>query len=263
MKNLVRSAGFILLLLGSIACGPAPVAQPRPAADVQPIPVSESNSAGSEANTEPGLIWEGFTEFGDGNAETCKSLRVGPGSQAVVGECETIETAGQVQEFQNQAWTEMLDRFAPFEYSSDAEKVIFRGTGQIEGPAWQRAIATWARFTYGELFTGRVGAAVRTSLSWSLGEVPGQPGSCGRLLVLNFGYAYRNVEPCGGGQLQSTVGGWLETDELEQFDAWLYGREAVYQNDSYFAGEGAQPMSEAEQAELATWVESVYGRLGN
>jgi len=124
-------------------------------------------------------------------------------------------------------------------------------------------MAAWARFTYGELLAGRVSASVKTVMAWPMGEVPGQPGYCHQLIVLVYGYAYLYRMPCQGGPVQEAVGGWLETDEWEQFDAWLYSRAPVYQGEGYFAGQGAEEMAEAEITELSNWAETVYARLAN
>lgn len=63
--------------------------------------------------------------------------------------------------------------------------------------------------------------------------------------------------------LEESVGGWLETSDWDHFDAWLYSRAPVYQDEGYFAGEGAQDMTEAELIELSNWAETVHAGLSN
>ena len=80
-------------------------------------------------------------------------------------------------------------------------------------------------------------------MSWWLDELPDQPGACRHLLVLVYGYVYANVDPCEGGQVLRTVEGWLKTEELEQFDAWLYNRAPLFLDNHYFEGRGQQAMT--------------------
>jgi hypothetical protein len=216
-----------------------------------------------EITPEPYLIWEGHTEIGDGDLESCKSLVIEPGDQARVGLCGDTQPQGALPANHSREFAEMLDRFSPFEYDTAQENVVFRGKGQVAGRAWERAIASWARFTYSELLAARVGASVKTVMAWPLGEIPDQRGYCRHLIVLVYGYAYVYMVPCQGGPVKESVGGWLETAEWEQFDTWLYGRAPVYQGEGYFAGEGAEEMTEAEITALSNWAETVYTRLTN
>jgi hypothetical protein len=207
------------------------------------------------------LIWEGHTEIGDGDLESCKSLVIASDDQARIGPCGDAQSQRTLPANHSREFAEMLAHFTPFEYDTPQEHVVFRGKGQVAGPAWERAIAAWARFTYGETLADRVGASVKTVMAWPMGEVPDRPGYCNQVIVMVYGYAYVYLVPCQGGPVQEAVGGWLETDEWEQFDAWLYGRAPVYQNEGYFAGEGVVEMTEDEVIELANWAETVYARL--
>ena len=218
----------------------------------------------SQASLTPetaALVWEGHTPFGDGDAQVCKRLLVTPDGRAEIGTCDATGTPAAAPVTPGQEWTEIYAHFAPFQVQAADGQMTFRGQGQAAGPAWSRALAVWAQFTYGAVATGRVGAANRTALSWWLGEVSGQPGSCAHLVALVYGYAYANIDPCQGGQNQASVGGWLTTDEWTQFDAWLYGRAQLYQDNNYFSGMGAQAMNDAEIAALAQWAQEVYSRL--
>jgi hypothetical protein len=214
-----------------------------------------------EITPEPYLVWEGHTDIGDGDTDSCKSLVIASDAQARVGSCGDTQPQETLSANHSREWAEILARFAPFEYDTPQEHLALRGKGQVSGPAWERAIAAWARFTYGELLAGRVSASVKTIMAWSMGEVPEQPGYCNQLIVLVYGYAYLYLIPCQDGPVQEAVGGWLEADEWEQLDAWLYSRAPVYQDEGYFAGEGAEEMNEAEIAELSNWAKTVYARL--
>jgi hypothetical protein len=217
-----------------------------------------------EASTpEPYLIWQGHTQIGEGDIESCKSLFIASDDQARVGPCGDTQSQRTLPANHSREFAEMLAQFAPFEYDTPQEYVVFRGKGQVAGPAWERALAAWARFTYGELLADRVSASVKTVMAWPMGEVPERPGYCNQVIVLVYGYAYVYLVPCQGGPVQEAVGGWLETDEWEQFDAWLYGRAPVYQDEGYFAGEGTAEMTEAEITELSNWAETVHSRLAN
>ena len=214
---------------------------------------------------EPVLVWEGHTEFGDGNKSDCKRLTLTSNGDATAGRCGEGAGGGignpNPLRLQSMEWQDIQSHFASFEYTAPDEHLTFHGAGQLTGPAWQRAIATWTRFTYGELVTGQTSASVRTALSWWMGELPDQPGYCGRLIVLTYGLAFRNVEPCGGGEVKSAIGDWLTTSEWDTFDAWLYGRKAFYGGNSYFSGLGTAEMDQAEADHLAAWAKQVYKRL--
>jgi Tol biopolymer transport system component len=211
---------------------------------------------------DPVLVWEGHTEIGDVNANTCKRLALTASGAASVGPCsDAVGDRTDPLRLQSMEWQDIQSHFASFEYTTPDEHLTFHGAGQLTGPAWQRAIATWARFTYSELVTGQTSASVRTALSWWMGELPDQPGYCGRLIVLAYGLASRNVEPCGGGEVKSAVGDWLTTNEWETFDVWLYDRKAFYGGNSYFSGLGTAEMDQAEADHLAAWAKQVYKRL--
>jgi hypothetical protein len=211
---------------------------------------------------EPALIWERRTRINNGGEYTCSSLLLAPNNQALIGPCGSAQTPVRLFAHRDREWAEILARFAPFQYNTSREQVTFQGRGQIAGPAWRRAITAWARFSYSELSAGRFSASPRTVLSWWLGEFPGRPDKCAHLTVLDFGYAYAESIPCQGGDVQNSVGAWLETRKWERFDAWLYSRAPVYQGNNYFSGEGAREMTEAEIIELSDWAETVYHKIG-
>jgi hypothetical protein len=220
------------------------------------LPVQQSAAA-----TQALLVWEGHTEIPDGDTDACKTLIINADGQAQTGLCGQPETMVAASAEQIPFWSEISMRFAPFEVETPEERLTFQGTGDIASPAWERAVASWARFTYGELVTGRVSASVRTVLHWQFEENADEPGSCDHLIVLSHGYAYVNRGPCEGGNLEPQVEGWLETEELEQLDAWYYGRANYAEGNNYLAGLGDEPMSEAEMVRLAQWAEEVAGRL--
>lgn len=271
MKRIGYTTLIILFLLAGSAFAFQAVTQADPAGiqatptlGLTVTPVATVTSAASSTplagDEETTLIWEGDPLLDDNQAE-CRSLRLTADDQAMIGPCGAAGKPVDIFPGQPGGWADMRIRFAPFVTETTQSRVVFQGNGQITSPAWQRAITTWSQFTYSELASGRVSASVRTVLSWWLGEIPDQPGSCRQLVVLTHGYAYSNITPCAGGQVQESVGGWLDTAEWEKFDAWLYTYAPVYQENNYFTGQSTAEMSEAEVANLASWSEGVYTRL--
>jgi hypothetical protein len=207
----------------------------------------------------PVLEWEGYGVWdGDENGTKCKTLQIDANNEMKTGYCGETQAIS----FMNRPeFKEMVATFAPFEYETESERLIFRGRGDVASPAWQRAILAWTQWTYSESVTGRVCASCRAALSWHLGEVPGWSDRCMHLTVLNFGYTYAEILPCAGGEVYSRVAGWLETEEWERLDAWLYSRSAVYQENNYFEGMGSQSMSQAEVADLVHLAHLIYNRM--
>jgi hypothetical protein len=186
-------------------------------------------------------------------------MRIGSDYQLQAGPCE--QAAGIVQPA-GQQFTEMVYRFAQFETVTANESVVFRGLGEIESPAWQRAILAWAHWTYAEVITGQICAACRTVFSWGFVPNPDQPGFCTSLVVLDYGYAYAETSPCEGGGLAGYLGGWLETGEWETMDSWLTTRAAYFTEENMtFAGTGTVPLAAGELDALAAWANAVYDRL--
>lgn len=218
---------FVVFVLTSCTAPPANLPAGVLAGSVDSTP-----SEDADAPLAVPLVWQGYSTFGDGNTATCKSLRMSADGAVEIVPCD-----------------------------SDEEVLTFPGQAELDSPAWQRAIATWVEFTYGQQATGQMGSATRTVMSWWLGEIPDQPGLCRHLLVLAYGYAYANVDPCDGGAVVSTSEDWLETDELNIFDGWLYGRSPLFVENQYFEGRGTQAMTEAEIDAVTTWAEGVYQRI--
>lgn len=212
----------------------------------------------STGDTITVLEWEGYTDMGDGDATRCKQLQLTLDNQALIGDCATLAEPAPLPATHAQEWAFMQASFAPFTLTTATDRLEFRGAGNRAGEAWQRALLAWTHLAYGELASGRASAAVATALSWNLGEAPTQPGLCNHLSVTVYGYAYADHVPCTGGPVQNRDGAWLPDQEMAQFDRWLYNRQPLYEGDNYLAGLGDEPMSQAERAELAAWVEEVY-----
>jgi uroporphyrinogen-III decarboxylase len=115
--------------------------------------------------------------------------------------------------------------------------------------------------TRAELASGKTSASARTALSWNLGLLADTPGVCAHLTVLDYGYAYAEQRACEGGDLVSSVEGWLEQVEMAQFDAWLYGYSPLYVGENYLNGAGATSMTDEEAAAVATWAQALWTRL--
>lgn len=169
-----------------------------------------------------------------------------------------------------QQWDYLQERFAPFEADTLVGHVIFRGHGQeVATPAWQRAIAAWARLVRLEIQFGRSGASWGAALSWRQ-EIPERLGYCQFLHVEVYGIAYTSIARCGGGDAQDLGYGWLETAEWEQFDTWFYDRAplSLGQPPMFVPGldlfaVGSQEMNASEIEALFHWAEAVYARLKN
>ena len=206
---------------------------------------------------EPALVWEGQVEG------RCRSLILAADGRAAMGPCDAPHAPRSLLEEMGrpQQWADLLARFAPFEAETPSGWVRFQGQGrEAASPAWQRAVAAWARLVRQELLFGRSGASWGAAMAWHR-EMPERPGYCQFLQVEVYGVAYASIARCEGGDPQYLGQGWLETAEWEQFDAWFYGWAPVYHEELDFFGTGTQEMSESEVDALRRWVEAVYSRL--
>lgn len=230
----------IFLLAGCVAVQPAP-----------------GDGTIPSANSDAVLTWQGAPLS---DATQCGRLEIDSSGQATFGPCD--ET-GQVQPLgaHAQEWAEMQTRFAAFDYTTDTTTLIFNGAGDVTSEAWQRGLAAWAQLVYTELSTGRTSASVATAMSWFVGEVPEQADLCQHLTVLSYGYAYAQVTPCAGGNVQESVGSVLEDAELEQIDQWLYQYAPLYVENNYLAGTGTQEAGATEIQQIDAWAQAVYARL--
>lgn len=215
-------------------------------------------AAGPEIQIEkPVLTWEGE------EPEGCQSLTLAADGQAAIGPCGAPQIPLRLSEDMErpQQLEYLVGHFAPFKAETPAGRVTFQGQGQVVvTPAWQRAIAAWARLVRMELQFGRSGASWGAALAWRR-EVPEHPGYCQFLAVEMYGMAYASVARCVGGDARDLGRRWLETAEWEQFDGWLYGRSPVYLPDLDLFSVGSQEMSESEVDALRRWAEAVYDRL--
>lgn len=221
---------------------------------IQPAPGAETMSA---AGRDAVLSWEGAPLSDD---TACGRLVIDSKGQVTFGPCGE---ASQVQSLGAHAaeWAALQTRFAAFDYATDTTTLTFNGVGEISGAAWQRALAAWAQLVYSELAAGRTSAAVATAMSWFVGKVTAQSDLCQHLIVLSYGYAYAQVAPCAGGDVETMVTGVLTGDEVAQFDQWLYGYAPLYVENNYLAGVGAQAAGAAETQQIDAWAQAVYMRL--
>lgn len=251
MKTIWLSIVLISMTLVASACA---LQRAQNSAETTAVTSPPPTTANSEAAL---LLWEGPALFAEDQTE-CHRLRVTEDFQTFVGLCEGEQTEVEFVTSGEGGLAGMVARFAPFQLDTANERITFNGGGEIAGRAWERAITSWANFTYAELASGRIGAANRTVLAWSLGE---QDGRCQMLLVLSHGYATAGRTPCEGGQMEVIASGWIDTAEWGQFDAWLYGRAPLYQDNNYLDGRGTTEMSAEEAAALAEWAGKVYAKL--
>jgi len=206
---------------------------------------------------EPVLTWEGDEEG------ECQSLMLATDGRAAIGPCDAPLIALPLPEEPGRAeqWADLQSRFAAFEAQTDWGRVVFTGQGdETATPAWERAIAAWARLVWAELQLGQSGASWATALRWHE-KLADSPGHCRFLVVDVYGMAFASTALCDGGAAVDLGHGWLTSEELERLDAWFYGWSGLSWPDLYFFGTGSQAMSESELTELAIWSEAVYDRL--
>lgn len=208
-----------------------------------------------------GMEYRGPAQMGSSDTSKCAVLRLGTPIEAVVGACDGTATDKDMGKRTYQDWEYLRDTFAPFVYETATESITFDGMGLVSGEAWQRAILAWARARHAELSTGKTSATISTAMSWHLGQDFSQKNVCLHLTVLDYGYAYAEERMCEGGDVLTTSGDWLTSEELFWFDKWLYERAPLNVNNNYFAGEGTTEMTEADQAELGQWATNVHARL--
>lgn len=249
-REFKRLFPLLLLISGVLAACALPLAQLQ---RVEP-------SAATLSTVQPSLIWQGPAEMGSPDPSQCASLQIN-NNQAVVETCEGSTQTLALEARYGQEWAEIEQRFAPFVHETPTERLVFNGSGSISGPAAERAVLAWARARYAEISSGRVSAAAHTVVSWHLGQIMERKNTCRHLTVLAWGYATAETIMCEGQDLMESAGGWLEPAELAQLDQWLYERAALYEDNNYIAGTGAQPMSEAEVAAAEQWAMALWERL--
>lgn len=208
-----------------------------------------------------GMSYHGPAEMGSPDTSKCTSLMIGASSEVGLGTCDDSLQTVELGERAYTEWRYLRDRFAPFTYETETEKVIFEGMGSLSGEQWQRAILAWSRARHAELFTGRTSATINTAMNWYLGQDYNQKNVCMQLTVLDYGFAYAKEFMCEGQDEISTVSDWLTSSEMALLDTWLYERAPLYVETNYVDGKGTQEMSEAETAELNAWTTELWSRL--
>jgi hypothetical protein len=158
-------------------------------------------------------------------------------------------------------WQDWLPRSAPFEADTPHGRVVFLGQGTAAAsPAWQRALAAWAKLVALELNDGRSGASWGAALAWQQ-PLSDRLGYCQFLSVQTYAWAYASIALCEGGDPQNLGQGWVEPAAWRQFDDWFYNRSPVTQESLSFFGAGSQEMSQAEVAAMEQWAATLYANL--
>ncbi|NLF01392.1 MAG: hypothetical protein GX601_10490 [Anaerolineales bacterium] len=245
-------AALLTVSLMATSCAAPPTTTPPVAPS--PTRAETPTVAGPDA---PILVWQGQVAVGS-DEPSCHQLTIEADHQASYGPCGL---PGTTTEFDAPQWDEIVARLAPFELDTGDTRIVFNGRGAFTGQAWQNGLARWTENTYRELVSGRTCGACRTVLSWSLGEDPEQPGTCIRLWVTDYGYAYLASAPCSGGQSDLIAQEWLAPAEWTELDEWLRTRTTVYfgeAGDSYVAGTGDDSL---DKEQVARWVAGVRARL--
>lgn len=210
-----------------------------------------------------GMEYRGPAEMGSSDTSKCAVLRLGTPIEAMLGACDGTATDKDMGKRTYLDWEYLRDHFAPFVYETPTETITFDGMGLLGGEAWQRAILAWARARHAELVAGRTSATINTAMSWNVGQDFSQKNVCLHLTVLDYGYAYAEEIMCEGGDVLTTTGDWLTTEELAQFDEWLYRRAPLTVDNNYLAGQGTLELSEADRAEVNGWAAAVHARLSD
>lgn len=221
-------------------------------------------ATGPVVNIEsPALLWEGEPILlGLPEAGSCLSLSLTVDGQGALGVCDGPQRAVALtgeQFAQSHLWQDWLTRFAPFEADTPHGRVIiFWGPGSVvASPAWQRALAAWAKLVASELNAGRGGAGWGAVLAWQQ-PLPDRPGYCQFLSVQTYGWATASTARCEGGDPQDLGQGWIEPAAWEQFDDWFYNRAPVTTESVSFFGVGSTEMSQAEISALGQWASTLY-----
>ncbi len=270
----------LLLLLSACTGTGAPVQAPvSQAVDVPPVAVSEQPTSAPPEPTalptavpspeslpsptaavadKPLLEWEGYSEFGDGDASKCKVMQIGADHATEVGYCKSsLEKKGTIRQ---QMVLEMFARLAPFEFKTDKDHLIFRGQGKEADPIWQQAVLEWVHTTYGEISTGHVCASCSTVFTWSMGVVPSLVNTCKLVYVLAWGYANVGTFPCTGGNSQDLRSGWLTTEEWKTLRE-LTGNFAINPDVPNTDTSSRVPGNDELTDKLNGWSRGIYDRL--
>lgn len=220
-------------------------------------------TASEEVAPAPGLVlsWEGRMALSDDDTTRCHELRVFASGEAEWNPCGGTPRRERLG---GGEWEKIVSHLAPFTLGTAEARLRLDGQGEAAGNVWQRALADWAKTTYSELSTGHVCASCHTVLVWSFGATEAEPGLCETLWVTSLGYAYHGAAPCEGGPSEIVAEGWLLSEEWTEADSWLRTRATTYagpNNASYLAGQGAEPMGDAEIAGFEVWANGVRARL--
>jgi hypothetical protein len=210
---------FLLVLY--VVVLPACARQP----EASPLPQDPEAVAAPEVL----LRWKGEASTAEAGQDVCGMLQILSDGQAQVARCGEVAETKPLFAMHSEEWAGIQEQFAPVARETPSETLILKANGDRSGPLWERALSTWARLTHEELTAPRVGAATRTAVSWYLGEIPEEPGSCRHLTVLVYGYAYAEHVPCSGGQSELVSRGWLTTEEMKALAGWLSSRPPLYQ----------------------------------
>ncbi len=239
--------GFLLSVLLLAGCAP-----------LQPI--SSSTIPTGRGTAAVILTWEG-APLGDGPA--CVHLTVDANGHAAFGACDNIDQAATIGESHLNELDAMQRRFAAFRAETAVGTVTFNGSGTSDSAAWQRAIGAWAQLVYSELASGTAGATGATLMSWFPGTVAEEPTICTHLTVLVYGYVYADTVPCGGGEVLSTTGGWLNDAQMAQLDYWRTTFAPLYVENSYLNGNGTQAATDTWQRAVNGWAQLVYDEVSS
>ena len=180
MKTIWFYIILIIMTVAGMACGVQPA---QSSAETTAVISPPATAANSEVAL---LLWEGPALVAEDQTEFHR-LVVTKNNRVLIGQCNSEQTGVEFVTNRKGGLADMIARFAPFQADTPQGRLTFNDEGEIAGPAWECAITRWAQFTYAELASGRVGAANRTVLAWSLGEQEGMPDLVGAVSRLCHG----------------------------------------------------------------------------
>ncbi len=233
--------------------------------------VYHTNKDGSQvrlAEAPEAQIGETLIEWTGNSDSGCTVAQIGPDGVAI-GRCYEEVRLGAPFAGERRAadLAEFAATFAAFTADTPAGAITFNGSGTTEAtPAQQRMIAEWARLVQVEAQGGRSGASWGLAFAWH--REGGIAGFCDDLTVYVTGEVW--ATSCRGATPQDLAHFRLDAEELatlynwvDTFQSFEYEQSDSAMADSMtvrliFSGAGAQAASEAEQAAMIDFAQTLY-----
>jgi hypothetical protein len=230
-----------------------------------------TNNDGSQvrlAEAPEPQIGETLIEWSGNGDSGCTVAQIGSDGVAI-GRCYEEVRLGTPFAGERRAadLADFVATFASFTADTPAGAVTFTGAGTAEAtPAQQRMIAEWARLVQLEAQGGRSGASWGLAFAWH--REGGIAGFCDDLTVYVTGEVW--ATSCRGTQPEDLAHFRLNAEQLATLYNWVdtlqsfeYEQRDPAMADSMtvrliFSGAGAQAASEAEQAAIIDFAQTLY-----